>query len=149
MECQSSPQNVRFEPGPEKLKKTKKKLAEWWQQTSIVQSRSTAVVDPHQKGKYTMSAENVRAFFTKMEKDETLLAKVGSLHKEAQVDMDAAVAGLVKIASEAGFVFTPSEYAAARTHGQEDSEPSAEVVGQQAGLGGCNSNWSCARVKTM
>ncbi len=94
-----------------------------------------------------MSVKEVRAFFTKMEGDKQLLARVGALHTKAKENMDAAIADLVKIAETEGFKFTAADYNKARTH---KGQP-ADVSGQAAPdtLGGCNSNWSCARVKTM
>ena len=93
-----------------------------------------------------MSAENVQAFYAKMEDDEALLAKVGGLHPKAQENMDEAVDELIKIAAAEGFEFTAEEYHETRKHEREEPE----VAGQAAtALGGCNSNWTCARVKTM
>lgn len=94
-----------------------------------------------------MSVEQVRAFFSKMEGDDQLLAKVGALHTKAKVNMDAAIADLVDIAAAEGFKFTAADYAKARTHKGHDPEVSGQAKPDT--LGGCNSNWSCARVKTM
>lgn len=94
-----------------------------------------------------MSVKDVKAFFAKMEGDKVLLEKVGSLHKKSKENMDEAIANLVKIASAAGFEFTTDDYLKVRTHKQKDTKLSAESFGK--GLGGCNSNWTCARVKTI
>ena len=93
-----------------------------------------------------MSEKSVKAFFAKMEGDKTLLAKVGALHEQAKKDLNVAIADLVKIGASEGFEFSAEDYAKARTPRHEGVEAFAEKADK---LGGCNSNWTCARVKTM
>ena len=93
-----------------------------------------------------MSVKEVRAFFAKMEGDKQLLAKVGALHEKAKVNMDAAIADLVEIGAAEGFKFTAADYAKARKHKGRDEDVSGQA---SLSLGGCNSNWSCARVITL
>jgi predicted ribosomally synthesized peptide with nif11-like leader len=94
-----------------------------------------------------MSEKNVKAFFEKMEGDKALLEKVGALHTKAKENLDGAIAELVKIAASAGFQFTANDYSKARSNKHE--QPASQDISAAAKLGGCNSNWTCARVKTM
>jgi len=61
-----------------------------------------------------MSVKNVKAFYEKVEEDKGLQAKLKALHANAQSQMAATTAELIKIAADAGFQFTPADLAATR-----------------------------------
>jgi predicted ribosomally synthesized peptide with nif11-like leader len=81
-----------------------------------------------------MSASNVKAFFTQVEKDKTLQAKLKALQKKTLTESEKkATAEVVKIASAAGFKFTASSLVQARA-GKGGNRPGAElseVTGQE------------------
>ena len=60
-----------------------------------------------------MSVDNVKAFYDKVEGDKGLQRKVFALRKKGKGDKEA-VAELIKIASTAGFKFTPAHLSQAR-----------------------------------
>ncbi|MGA3303130.1 MAG: Nif11-like leader peptide family natural product precursor [Methylovirgula sp.] len=95
-----------------------------------------------------MSEQNVRAFFEKVGDDKSLQDRIWSLRDKAQKNPDGAVEELVKIASSAGFRFTPEHYAVVRAaHVAVDPPISPEDHGKS--LECCNSGWSCCNTKSL
>jgi predicted ribosomally synthesized peptide with nif11-like leader len=80
-----------------------------------------------------MSVEKVKAFFEKVERDKVLQAKLKALPKTVK-KLDNTVIELVKIAEEAGFKFTPSDFASAKAQGSDLSQ--FEII-RVEGLPGC------------
>jgi predicted ribosomally synthesized peptide with nif11-like leader len=88
----------------------------------------------------TMSIETVRAFYDKVAADEDLQAKVKALDKTAERSKTEAMAALVGIAAEAGFIFTAEDFAQAsdRRNLPERVVALAEKAGHCDGLiSGC------------
>ena len=82
-----------------------------------------------------MSAENVKAFFGKVEGDKDLQEKLAAAKGQEE---EAALAEVVKIAADAGFEFTSAELAEAL---EAEGELSEDELKQVAGGGGCPRGW--------
>ena len=62
-----------------------------------------------------MSVDQVKRFFEKVDGDKALQAKLKALSDRRKAQADAAKAEVLRIAAEAGFQFTASDLAKART----------------------------------
>ncbi len=87
-----------------------------------------------------MSVKNVKAFFEELEGDKALQGKLKVVAENRNIQE--AVVDLVKIAAEAGFKFTSTDYTEARKQAAEEL-PEAELKAVTAGVPGCPVGYKC------